>query len=870
AISAVTGIESWDAINGRIHELEDADLVLRRGTNAIRVVPDMFGDVLLGQAAYDARSHRATSFMPRAQAAASGRPLQHLLVNASRMDWQVRDGRPSEADIVGSLWSTLSEQLLSAGFGEQIGMLKLVAKIAYYQPDRAIELVKAVLALDPPIEDISEGEAASWATTRAEVVRETVPVLRNVAYHLDQLRPALEILWALAQDDTRPTNQHPDHPLRVLRQIADLSTGKPFIYLDAVIDAATDWLKTASRLSPFDVIEPMLATEGSDETSSDLTLTFRAFGIEPQSVRVVRDRVVELAFAQTLSDDVPAAVRAVKALEQAVRGPFGMFNRQPSDPERDAWAEEFAPIIRRLGELGADPARDPALRVAVREAVAWHADHGRSATKPVAQAALESLATTADDDLALCLHGNWGRTGLRGDFNYEDAERDRVATYKRVSELITQDRTDEQVLEHLENRLHIQHLTTENGVGNARLFMFDFFDLNPSAAALLVGSITTLGAYPELRFFADVALGVLANKGDGRAIRFAETLLTGADERLQAAAAHALSWNRNRRANMLPGEADVLSMMADHPNDHVRAAAGRAVFFIGMTDKALALDLLSKIKFGGVTKVGAEALSGFVLQGSLSWSDTNATLRKSTLAQLVDCPGLDEYELTAAISELSKVDPVRVTKFLIARIDRRAELQDFHYDALPYHWEPALRIQETNALARCLGEVRKWMTESGHDRSRYYMQDDGADLFKLVAGNWTDQAFVALSDLSATNSEDELVTVARIVGHAPIALILRQVDLVTKILRRGEALGKASGELIGQALMPTNYGVFSMWSGQQPTKEVQERDEARRLASQLPQGSIESRFYRALADSIEGRLNFTQSRPEPRHDGRDW
>ena len=51
---------------------------------------------------------------------------------------------------------------------------------------------------------------------------------------------------------------------------------------------------------------------------------------------------------------------------------------------------------------------------------------------------------------------------------------------------------------------------------------------------------------------------------------------------------------------------------------------------------------------------------------------------------------------------------------------------------------------------------------------------------------------------------------------------------------------------------------------------VQERDEARRVAGQLPHGSIESRFYSSLADAIESRLNFTQSRHEPRYDGRDW
>lgn len=869
AISAVTKIESWDVVNGRIHELEDAGLVLRRGTNAIRVVPDMFGDILLGQAAYDARSARATTFMARAHDAATGAPLQHLLVNASRMDWQIRDGGPAQADIVGNLWATLRTELLGGTFEEQVSLLKLVAKIAYYQPDRALELVQAVLALTPPDELAESATEWNWAATRADVVRATVPVLRNVAYHLDNLRPAIEILWSLAQDDNRPTNQHPDHPLRVLQHIADLSSGKPFVYIHEVIDAATEWLTSSTRVSAFDVINPILATEGSDETASDLTLTFRAFGIDPASVREVRDRVVELAFREAASEDVPAAVRAVKALEQAIRGPIGMFGRQPSDTEREEWATAFVPIIEHLGEVGADPERGPAVRVAVRQAVAWHAEYSNSVTKAAAQAALDSLVKTPEDDLALCIHDGWGRMAMRSGLNFEEAERARVAEFRRVAEVISADQTDMQVLEHLEQRLHIEHVTS-TGFDSAGRFLADFFEFKPSAATLLCESVSMSDDFPELRNFISIALGILANTGDERAIDSAKAMLASDDERLQSSAAYAFSWNRGGRASMLPGEAGVLATMADHANDNVRAATGRAVFFVAMTDKALALDLLAKIKFGGFGKIAAEAVSAFVPQGPLSWSDTDRPLWKYILAQLAECSDISEYELMSAISELSVVDPVRVTKFLMARVDRRAKLQDFKYDALPHHWEPPLRVHETDELARCLIEVREWMTKRGHDRRHDFMQDDGSDLFKLVAGDWNDQAFVTLTNLAEPISEDKLITVARIIGHAPIAVVLRQVDVITKLLRRADSLGKGSGKVAGEALLPTSYGVFTMWSGQQPTKEVQERDEARRVAMQLPRGSIESRFYGSLADSIEARLNFTQSRPEPRHDGRDW
>ena len=108
AMTSLAKIESWDEINRHIRELEDAGLLLRRGSNAVRVVPDMFGDVLLGQAAYDDRSGRATSYLARAQEGATRLALQHLLVNASRIDWQV-GGDLSRAHVVDDLWSICTE-----------------------------------------------------------------------------------------------------------------------------------------------------------------------------------------------------------------------------------------------------------------------------------------------------------------------------------------------------------------------------------------------------------------------------------------------------------------------------------------------------------------------------------------------------------------------------------------------------------------------------------------------------------------------------------------------------------------------------------------------------------------------------------------
>ncbi len=865
AVGELTGIASWDVVNGRIRELEDAGLVLRRGGTAVRVIPDMFADVLVANAAYDDRSGLPTSFLARAQRAAGGAALQHLLVNASRIDWQVRDGGPGRTDIVDSLWAALREQLLSGSFDEQLSLLGLLSRIAYFQPGLALRLVDEILATDEdgsaPVDPVER----LWAATRAHVVYATVPVLQNIAYRLKFVRPALDRLWTLAQDDQRPTNQHPEHPLRVLRDIADLRTGKPFVYIDTVIDAATDWLTMPSRLSPFDVIEPVLAVEGSDEMSSDTALTFHPFGIDPVPVRPARQRVVDLAFTQAESSDVPSAVRAIRTLVHAIRDPIGMFNRQVTPSERERWAIEFVPIIERLGKLGAGPRRDPAIRLAIREALEWHADHSETATKEAAQAALACLVPTIEDDLAACLHAGWPelRTGL----SFEEAERAQREEFSRVAAAISEGRSDQEILDRLENRLRIERLASERVDGSGR-FIADFFAGRPSAATLLCERVLA-GGLPELAPFTAIAIGVSANAGDVGAIAFASSMLAADDTKLQWGAASGLSWNRAGRVGLLPGEAAVLATMAAHDNANVRAMAGRAAFLIGLSDTAAALDLLTKIEFRGSPQVAADALSGFAPQGPLNWSDTATALRTSVLNQLVDLGSIDKYEIKGALSELSLIDPLHVMRLLMKRVDRQTELQSLDYEALPCHWDPALRIAQTAELARCLAEVRDWMTRRGQDRPRYHLQDDGAELYQLVAGDWNDQALATLTNFGDAPTEAALVTAARLLAHAPVTALFAQVPLIANLLHRAESLGKDSAELVLNTLLTTN-GVITTWAGGESQKNEQELEQARRIARDMPRGSLERRFFEQLAHRIEVRLSWIVDRPRPQHDGREW
>jgi hypothetical protein len=868
AMTQLSKVEDWDEVNGRIRELEDLGLVLRR-RESIRVVPDMLGDVLLAQAAYDERNGMPTAFVSRAHQAASGAALQHLLVNASRIDWQLRGGVAAGIDIVGQLWSTLRDELLEADYGEQVVLLKLIARTAYYQPAPALELARAVLDADEPDPAPPTGTGWPWqSSTRRDVIAALAPVLKAVGYHLGDLPDVLDLLWSLAQDDDRPTNQFPDHPMRILVEMADLRTGKPFDYLFAIIEAAESWLREPTKLSPFEVLKPMLAVEGTDQVGSGLMLTFHAYGLSPESVRDVRTRVIDLAVAQARSADVAAAVRGVDTLEAAVRGHRRMFNREPSEAEVDEWTQEFVPTIVELGNIGADQTRDAAVRIAIRHALWWHAEHGSDVIRGAASQALSRLHRAFIDDLALCLHDGWGRLGLRASGDYQKAEEAIQIEFGRVATELVEGRSATEVLELLEYRVGIERAAFD-GVGSAGRFVRHVFTAAPTVAIALLGSVE-MGVYPELAAFVSVALGVLAEHGHADTIEYAQRLCESDLPVLKQSVVDALAWNRGSRQGSLPGELALLSGLAADDAASVRASVGRAVFTLALSDKASAVELLSKIEFRGNCKVASEALSALIQQGPLTWADMEGALQQAILDQLVDCAKIDDYVITAALSDLSRSGPVVVTKMLMTRIDRAGESGPFEYEPLPQYWDPPLRVKETKYLGQCLAMIRDWLADNPPSASQYFPRDDGSSLYSRIAGDWSDQAFLIL-DVSSTTPDQQVMAVAQILSDVPIAAFLKHFDLVVKVLDRAAAMENEARTTLLRTLMPTKGVFVTYWSGEPADKDVAARNEARRITSNLPRGSVERRFFETLSEALDQRVQLRSDQPEPTdYDGRDW
>ncbi len=870
ALAALVGLP-FDRAISHIRGLEDAGVLLRRGSS-LRIVPDLLGDVILTDVCFDGPSGTSTGFIERACEAAEGQPLQHVFVNSTRIDWQLRHDHANAPQLTTVLWHAVEAELRSAGIVGRQHLLQLLRKVAYFAPQQTLKIVRWII--DHPtdtVEEIDHFAIRLYPPSYDDVLHELPPLLRAAAYNLDQLPTAVNTLWELAQLDHRPTNQFPEHALRVLRDLAQFELGKPLAYNHALIDAAERWLASTdvagSIHSPFDVLEPMLATEGTDDSVRGFQIVFKPFALEPSSVAPLRTRVVQLALRETKSQDVRRAVRAMDALEAALHYPAGLFGREIADSERDKWTPEFLDIIGAVGDA-VESAVDPVVAVAARKALHWHADYSPTATRAAAQRVRTALPTSPEHQLAFMLFDGWGHLSDERPRDYRKAEADKQARMQDLAGSLLARHPDDDLADLLVRRLTNQQSAFGSTAGRPGQFIWTLVAQRPSLGLEVCDRVAADPTSVLLQVL-PVVVAALAEHAPNSSIAAVETLLQLGDIGVRQQVAQALGWNRGPRTSLLDGELDVLSTLARDRDEYVRTCVVRAAQRLAPDNPVEAMTLVGHVPFSDSARVAEEVFETFGEQGGLHWHQLPQERGEEMLAQLRDCPSIENHYISSFLAALSKDEPTVVVRLLQDRVEawEKDDSPD-DYRALPYHWDHQLHVRDHPEILRILREVLRWIAAAPNSWQR---QHAGGELFKAVAGSFDEAVMSVLEDAIATGDPDQMAAVAAVLRQAPQSLVYDNVAFVRHALGAAARLGEAHAQRIGGALhAAVTSGVRTGTPGQPFSHDIQQRDTARKIAERLPRGSIEERFYRSLQESAEHSIRWSTERDERLVDGRDW
>ena len=227
-------------IEDAMARLEEAGILFRRGRR-VRLTPDVLADHILHTVCLTTQG-KQKRFVRDVFDQFNSICSAQLLRNLAELDWRVnRTSDGGTVDLVSEVWDNIMTKFAVDDAYGRMRTIDVLMDFSFFQPRRILEL--AEFSLRNPA---NEGQLSQ--NGNREVVARLPALLRRVAFTLDCLPRACDLLWHIGRDDDRPLNSNPDHGLRVLADLSSYELDKPYVYNTAVIGCLERWARAPEAL----------------------------------------------------------------------------------------------------------------------------------------------------------------------------------------------------------------------------------------------------------------------------------------------------------------------------------------------------------------------------------------------------------------------------------------------------------------------------------------------------------------------------------------------------------------------------------------------------------------------------------------------
>ena len=802
-------------------------LLIRQG-GAARIAPDVLSDYLLEQACVQSDGE-PTRFADEVFAYFEPTHLAGLLRNLAELDWRITQKKAASSELLGRVWAQFFADYRDADAGGRCRMLDSFKDAAFFQPVRAMELANYSVKHPVP----RSGEIGWLEHGQTDILHKLPGLLQNVAYNGAHLDGAIKLLWDLAKQDTRDTNPHPGHALRVLQELAAYGRYKGVGFnlriADFLSELLTDPSAFESRYTPLDVIDELLEKEGEHQESDGLTIALSAFALAYDRVREIRRKALSMVETCFGMDNPRASSRAVQSLSKVLSGFALKFGRRPTEEElvwQDTERMEALAVIER--RLDREPVPVPLARELRR--ILKHFSRGKR--NDSIDRAIERLLDRIGypDDLFIydtfCT-STWDYDVVSTDL--EDGGRCLAARVQHASSLLRErfHRPEDQIAE-LERMLSEAASYGVDAVSSCYLVVQSLCQESDFRSEF--SSYVFAGASPALAIQIRVLLPILRRTDPEEYLRLGSMAAKGGPP-IARGAANAVCYGGTLRSPIAQ-DLQILRFLSQHPDRNVRSDALTGVGTIGRSEvyREAAIELALAIDIGTDGNL-AEDLSRVFHPSGLHPDGLTPAQVRAILWKLVPLGDLDVHDQSYHLSEFlnwaCRNHPELTFEFVIARLDEAAALrlnstEWQSYDAVP---DPGIQakfhaLSHTARYAEFLERVRDRMVIEGHDAhelTRVFWSIGALDVDTLsVIDVWLrcgDQAkFEAVLRLIRSGPEDLAflfpyfaVHVLRCASEFGDDMIQEAIDsLVAKTLDRswmGEAAAPppAMTQLLGRA-----------------------------------------------------------------------
>jgi len=825
-VEAVEGLSQYDT-SRLIRSLTEAGVLFKRG-GQFRLSPDLLADHII-EVASIGEGGASTKYAERVFDASTDAQVEHLLLNLGKLDWRLSNRDPSNSRLLDGIWGKLRP---SRDYADPY--IRAVTSVAYYQPERSLRFAETL---------IREGRH----------LRDLPNLIKYAAYSYEHLWWACECLWEVGKNDDRELHQNPGHAIRILSDLCAVEPNKPVEYIEKIVEFGFDLLKRDDvwdyRYSPFDILKGILQPEGHTTTSHGRSFSIGRFSVVLNTVSRLRAKVIDALVHLLTHDNPKIALRAAQCLPEAIR--------YPMDPPAEAlrqWTAEFVGTFAKIETVMQADDVDPLVLIEIAKAVSWHASYADDQTKVSAKRLLNLLPRTLEFRTILALVDGYGRI-LDRPRDYQQHEKKWNQHLAALTADLLMNCPNGEALRLFVAR-QLEHIKTYDVRGVASPYVL-YSHLVNAAIPLARATVENALAQPDSPTvqFGGMSLAKLLHENRSEGLDYANCFIGSGARNLQILVGTAFGLFDWKDRPLTPQALAILQRVLGSDDEWVARSAAGALRTAAKLDSKLAVELLKCVDVGISSQLADHIFMTFAEDDGQLFSALTGADVDSLLNKLMRLPQLDGHWIEMFLSDLSKSHASRLAQFFIARVNRAADEEDWHYRPCnygPYGHVP-VRFRESPELSGVLRQVSEWIKS----RQGLLFRERSAQLFDTMFRPFDDALVEMLQSWSDAATEDDIQAIAKILGEAHPRFVFEQRAFVVRFLERARQFGKdlvdrATGCLFGSAI----GGIRSGTPGEPFPEDLRMKEDAGKALVELPRFSPAHELYQAIAQHAETRIEF--------------
>lgn len=848
-------VKTYELIH-MIDLLETSGVLLQR-EDIVKITPDVLSDHVLHNACLTTRG-KSTGYDHSVFKAFWDYSPQNLLLNLSELDWRIKQVSESN-NLLSEIWATIEHDFSVASNSRRYKILGYIERVAFFQPAKSLRIVE--MAINDPNEEVNE-EANSYSQTTHNTILYRLPsILDNISYNPEYLTRCCEILWELGKNDIRQMNSYPSHPMKVLSNLAKYDKDKYLstnsTVLDFVENCFKDHMNHEFYNSLFDIIDELLAKEGTSEEFSVHQITFYPFSVSYENTKFIRERALVLLSESVKIDTTKTKLRVFKSLHGVLWPPTGYHDRKVSEKELNQWIPEIVEVLRIIENL-VKTTKDPIVLIQADSDLRRVSRALKKEQSEIVNYIITSILDSWDLQITRALWDEYNKYDRDGDLDYfEMLEKIENIKIQLASELLKKCKNIRRLIDYLENKLDDLQ---ESGVQYhpegffVALSITDYKVAQEICQYIISDPGSILSPY-----FSELMFGIRSEDKE-KTIELSLLALETNDKKIIYSLAQGYA-RKSWSSSFDEDDIEIIKKLINHPDEDIKNLAIRSLGIFPNKWHQLAIQVALKVDIGDNQEL-ANSLCYIFEKNLIKIEEIRYSDIISILDKLVPIKDIQHgsYYVQGFITDCSFKYPHLIINFLFDRIlyskVKERGLFD-RYEPLPRDLRFELEIKQHPNYVGILRKVRNKILDP--DYNTYYISqlfteisDDYCPVSLSVLGEWVNSKNI--KEIEAIGAL--ILATIRQIRRQPSDFIFSNRDIVSQLLDNLYALDKDSYVKFRDELIDAHFRLrmFSNSSSEESEDDIIVK-QSKKILEKLLVESPTREFYYLLCKKAKKNIN---------------